>query len=360
MSLSMLYIKLISLTLVMMVLFGSGFLIGCNGKDPLNRNQDPLVDHPEAKSYVPPYEPPPVPPLIKYVSLDAQQPTQYVRPSLFAVDVVSDTYIHRTLNFSENKTNSYELRLRNFQPGAHLQLIAKDAPQGIQLTHKIPPHVSEDEADPKIWILTWTPPAGTVPRITADNPWATAQEKMTFEVVVLDSSTEEAKRIFSGTEKQVEFAALVYPTQEKPRILKVEFVGIEDSLFIEGQDVSLVIEIEDPSSSPNLPPRVTFDYNHANFSPENPRVPAHIAVLPQNLNQPPGRLLEQGKWRFQYTFDPGKVAELARENGFKETEILNAEMQIYVTNEIYQTYTQDDIILQIQLQNNDNQETEEI
>lgn len=261
----------------------TALLAGCSGKDPLNRNSDPLKDYNSLEGSVLPH--------------NERARTQYYVSDIFDIHSEEEQDSRRILNFVEGETAVHPVRARLYMDGVRFDLQAKNLPAGATLT--------QDSSEAGLWNLTWKPELGFIPPSQREQQWDIQLE--------LVPQVGEDPRITANLPTQIErtvtFSLMVRHTQLEPTIVAIKGLSSEIS---ESQAVRFTVEVADPAGHTEAVPAISWSYDPAQYSNETQVYSGQNGIGWDYDNLTPKRL-SNGNWEFSLIYYPQAVATMHRQ-----------------------------------------------
>lgn len=258
--------------------------VGCSGKDPLNREANPLKDYSALDGAVTPH--------------NERARTQYYVSDIFDIHADDEQNSRRILNFVEGEAAVQAIRARLYMDGIRFDLKAHNLPKGATLT--------PDGGEAGVWNFTWKPELGFIPPSQRERQW-----DLQIELVPQAGQDNRAiGNLPSQIERTVTFSLMVRHTELEPTIVAVKGLSAELS---EAQSVPFKIEVADPAGHNDAAPAISWSYDPAQYSNETRLYSGQNGIDWDYENLKPRRL-SNGNWEFSLIYYPQVVAAMHRNN----------------------------------------------
>jgi hypothetical protein len=250
-------------------------VVGCSGKDPFNRESNPLKEYPGLKDSVAPH--------------DEKTRTQYYVSDVFDIAFEEQQESRRILNFVAGEKTQHKVRARVYLEGLKFDLKASNLPSDATFV--------KSTTEENIWLLTWTPKV-------------IVQKNIQIELVPLNAGQQTLNSLPSQIERTVNFSLVVQHTEKEPAIVKVS--GLEGDIK-ENSTVKFKVQIADPASYTKSAPILTWGFDQSVYSTDNKVFSGQNGIDWDYSNLKP-KLLSNGNWEYSLVYFPALVADLHRKD----------------------------------------------
>jgi hypothetical protein len=255
--------------------------LGCAGKNPFQREANPLNDYPGLEDSVAPH--------------NQKARDQYYVSDVFDISFEDQQESRRILNFVEGQSASQKVSARIYMDGVGFNLQATNLPQGATFTK---------DTEEGVWTLTWAPAFGFIPANQTERQWDIKIEL----VPVGGADTSVNASLPSKIERTVPFSLVVRHTEQEPTITKIR--GLDNSVS-QNAVVPFKVQIKDPAGYSATPPEITWGYDSAQYSNELKRYSGQNGIDWDYKNLKP-RQINESTWEYSLVYYADVVAALHR------------------------------------------------